>query len=416
MARKGRVSPGDLVRVGKGTPGGEWLRRYWLPLSRDEDLLDIPCAVRILGEDLVLFRDPDGRPGLLGQYCPHRGTSLEYGDIEDGGIRCPYHGWLFDVRGQCLEQPAEPKDSTFYRRVRHLAYPVRELGGLLFAYLGPGGDDPPPLPRYAPLVEPGGQRQLEPVRQLDYNWFNFWENSADPAHLSILHRHSAYGDQTWGNQFFAYQDLPDFEPVETEYGLTIVMRKSGPSPDTECVDEMSLPFPSIIQIGDTEMVHLKLEQAATLRDGGRNTHLLFLTPNDDHHFMIFTVDHYTGPEPNFFAKLAQMRAHEVPRQEVKPYDRREYMPFRGSVRQEDVMTQATQRLLGEREERLATSDRGVIALRKLVQQAVAAAQRGERPKGVLPPEQADRVVRFDSFVGVRPRTAALRTAAARQVG
>src|SRR5262249_45739756 len=230
MARKGRVSPGDLVRVGIGTPGGEWLRRYWLPLSRDEDLLDIPCAIRILGEDLVLFRDPNGRPGLLGQYCPHRGTSLEYGDVEDGGIRCPYHGWLFDVRGQCLEQPAEPKDSTFYRRVRHLAYPVREQGGLVFGYLGPDGDHPPPLPRYAPLHERGGHRQLEPVRLLESNWFTFWETSADPAHLSILHRQSAYGDQTWGNQFFDYHDMPDFDPVETEHGLTIVMRKPGPSP------------------------------------------------------------------------------------------------------------------------------------------------------------------------------------------
>jgi hypothetical protein len=129
--------------------------------------------------------------------------------------------------------------------------------------------------------------------------------------------------------------------------------------------------------------------------------------------MIFTADHYTGPEPGFFARLAQIRAREVPRQEVKPYDRREYMPYRGSVRQEDVMTQATQRLLGEREERLATSDRGVIALRKLVQQAAMAVQRGEPPKGVLRPEEADRLVRFDSFVGVRPRALAPHPAAAR---
>src|SRR5581483_2043781 len=412
MARDGGVWLTDLVRVGKGTPGGEWLRRYWLVVSRAEDLHDVPQAVRILGEDLVLFRDGAGRPGLLGIACPHRGTSLEYGDVEDGGLRCPYHGWLFDVTGQCLEQPAEPKDSTFYQRVRHLAYPVRELGGLLFAYLGPGADQPPPLPRYAPLVEPG-QRQLEPVRHLDYNWFNFWENSADPCHISVLHRFSAYGAQTWGNQFFDYHDMPAFEPVEQDSGLKIVMQKPAPTPDMVFVDEMSLALPSIIQIGDTEFVHLRQEQAATLAGGSHNAHLLFLTPKDDDHFMLFTVDHYTGPEPGFFAKLKAMRAHEVPRQAVKPYDRRKYMPFRGSVRDEDIVTQATQGLLGERSERLASSDRGVIVLRRIVREAVEAVQRGARPRGVLAPDEAERVVRLDTFVGVRPQAAVPQAAPAR---
>jgi phenylpropionate dioxygenase-like ring-hydroxylating dioxygenase large terminal subunit len=412
MVRDTASTLNDLVRVGQGTLGGEWLRRYWLVVSRAEDLYDVPQAVRLLGEDLVLFRDGAGQPGLLGLACPHRGTSLEYGDVEDGGLRCAYHGWLFDITGQCREQPAEPRDSTFYQRVRHLAYPVRELGGLLFAYLGPNGDAPPPLPRYAPLVEPG-QRQIEPPRHLDYNWFNFWENSADPCHISVLHRTSAYGAQTWGNQFFDYHAMPAFEPVEQDYGLTIVMRKPGPTPDTEFVDEMSLALPSIIQIGDTEFVHLRQEQAAALAGGSHNAHLLFLTPTDDDHFTIFTVDNYTGPEPDFFAKLRQMRAHEVPREAVRPYDRRPYMPFRGSVRDEDVVTQATQAPLGARAERLATSDRGVIALRRIAREAAEAAQRGAPPKGVLAPEQADQIVRLDTFVGVRPTAAARQATSAR---
>jgi 5,5'-dehydrodivanillate O-demethylase len=350
----------------------------------------------------VLFRDGSGRAGLLGLHCPHRGTSLEYGDLEPTGIRCPYHAWLFDVGGQCLEQPAEPRGSTFYQRVRHLAYPVREHGGLLFAYLGPQPDCPPPLPRYAALVEPGGQRQVEPARSLDYNWFNFWENSADPCHISVLHRFSGYGEQSWGNRFFDYHDMPAFEPVERDYGLTIVMRKPGPTPDTETVDEMSLALPSTIQIGDTELVHLGLEEVAAA-GGAHNAHLMFLTPNDDDHFMLFTVDHYTGPEPDFFGKLKQIRAREVPREAIKPYDRRKMMPFRGSVRDEDVVTQSTQGLLGERSERLATSDRGVIALRRLAREAAEVVRRGKRPRGVLAPEQADQVVRLDTFVGVRPK-------------
>ena len=156
--RKNRkITDADLARVGPDTPAGQWLRRYWLAISRAEDLKDIPLGVKILGEELVLFRDDRQRLGLLGRHCAHRGSSLEYGDIECGGIRCPYHGWLYDVEGQCLEQPAEPKDSKFHLKVRQLWYPVKELGGLIFAYMGPDRKSPPPLPRYATLVRKDGR-------------------------------------------------------------------------------------------------------------------------------------------------------------------------------------------------------------------------------------------------------------------
>ena len=119
--------------MGPGTPAGNWFRRYWLVVGTAKELLDVPVAVKILGEELVLFRDRGDAIGLLGLYCPHRGASLEYGDIEERGLRCPYHGWLFDVSGRCREMPAEPKDSKFREKVKHNAYPVKELGGLLFA-------------------------------------------------------------------------------------------------------------------------------------------------------------------------------------------------------------------------------------------------------------------------------------------
>ncbi len=395
------VTLADIPRIGPGTAAGEWFRRYWIAVGTARDLYDIPQAVKILGEELVLFRDEYGCLGLLGLHCPHRGTSLEYGDIECGGIRCPYHGWLFDVTGQCLDMPAEPKDSRFPQKVRHLSYPVRELGGLIFAYLGPDRDNPPPLPRYSPLVDRGGQRQIEPVRQCEYNWFNFFENSADPAHICILHRHAGYGEQTWGNQFFSYRDMPEFNFVETDYGLKVVMTKPGPEPGTEFADEMSLALPSVIQVGDTEFVHVKLDQAALMRNGSQCEHFLFLTPNDDDHFMIFTVDYYTGPDPEFFEKLKRMRAQEQPKQEVKEYDRRKYMPFKGNIRQEDIMTQSTQGVLGDRQEQLGASDRGVILFRKIVRDSIAAALRGERPKGVFPSESAEDIVRLNSFAGVR---------------
>jgi phenylpropionate dioxygenase-like ring-hydroxylating dioxygenase large terminal subunit len=394
----------ELAHVGKGTPTGEWFRRHWLAVAVSDDLRDIPRAVRVLGEDLVVFRDGQGRPGLLGLHCPHRDTSLEYADVEASGLRCCYHGWLFDVDGRCLEQPAEPKGSSFHERVRHLAYPVRELGGLVFAYLGPAPEDPPPLPEYAPLASPHGIRQVEPVRHLAYNWFNFFENAPDPDHISVLHRFSAYGDQTWGNRFFQFDDMPSFESTETDYGVKVVMRKQGPLPGTDFVDTMVAAFPSIIQIGDTEYVHVRAEDVSALENGSNNIHILFLTPCDDDSFLVFTVDHYTGPDPLFFEKLKARRAVEGPKLEAKPYDTRAHTPFRGSVRREDVVAQATQRPVGQRDvERLGVSDRGVILLRRVLLEEIEATLLGGRPRAVLAHDAADRRVVFDSFVGVRPR-------------
>src|SRR5438309_3303455 len=137
-----------VTRIGPGTPGGDLMRRYWQPAALAEELpIDgAPIPVRLMGEDLVLFRDQSGQPGLLGIHCSHRGADLSYGRIEDGGLRCLYHGWLYGVTGQCLEQPGEPAGSTFHERVRHTAYPCVEAGGLILTYMGPGA--PPLLPAY----------------------------------------------------------------------------------------------------------------------------------------------------------------------------------------------------------------------------------------------------------------------------
>src|ERR1041384_5195507 len=124
------------------------MRRYWQPVALAEELPGggAPLAVRILGEDLVLFRDDQERIGLVGIHCAHRGTDLSYGRVEDGGLRCLYHGWLFDIHGKCLDQPAEPADRKLGHRIQHLAYPVQEKGGAIWAYLGEG--EPPLLPEF----------------------------------------------------------------------------------------------------------------------------------------------------------------------------------------------------------------------------------------------------------------------------
>jgi phenylpropionate dioxygenase-like ring-hydroxylating dioxygenase large terminal subunit len=139
-----------------------------LVVATTRELRDIPQAVKVLGEELVLFRDEFGKLGLL---------RLEYGDIENGGIRCPYYGRAFKVQGHCLEMPAGPKGSKFPQNVKHLFYAVRESGGLIFAYMGPDQKDAPPLPKYSPLIDRGGQRQIEQVRHCEYDWFNFFARS-----------------------------------------------------------------------------------------------------------------------------------------------------------------------------------------------------------------------------------------------
>src|SRR5918999_2803368 len=145
-----------LTQTGPGTPCGELMRRYWQPVALAEELPlhGAPLKVTILGEDLVLFRDDQNRPGLLGLHCSHRGADLSYGRLEDGGLRCIYHGWLYDVHGRCLEQPGEPAGSTFHERVRQTAYPCVERAGVIFAYLGPG--EPPLLPAFEFLAAPAG--------------------------------------------------------------------------------------------------------------------------------------------------------------------------------------------------------------------------------------------------------------------
>ena len=176
-----------LTRVGPGTPAGEMLRRYWQPLALSEELPPggAPKPVRLLGEDLVLFRDDQGKAGLLEIHCAHRGADLSYGRVEDGGLRCIYHGWLYDVKGQCLDQPGEPDGGHSRENIRQKAYPCHETAGLIFAYLGPG--EPPLLPAYEIFAVPQEYRFASKIYS-ESNYLQANEGNIDPVHLSFLHR------------------------------------------------------------------------------------------------------------------------------------------------------------------------------------------------------------------------------------
>jgi phenylpropionate dioxygenase-like ring-hydroxylating dioxygenase large terminal subunit len=185
----------ELTLVGPGTPMGELMRRYWQPLALADSCTHTPRKIKALGEDLILFRDRKGRPGLLYPRCMHRGTSLYYGRTEEEGIRCCFHGWLFDVQGNVLQQPCEPEGGKHRDRVRQPWYPVQERYGLIFAYMGPL-ERRPVLPRYAAIENLAADERVVAENQGYYgrgpkivpcNWLQFYETNVDQSHISILH-------------------------------------------------------------------------------------------------------------------------------------------------------------------------------------------------------------------------------------
>jgi len=191
-----------LTECGPGTPGGTVLRSYWQPAALTEELAaDRPVVpVTLLGEELVLFRDEADRLGLISRWCPHRGVDLSFGRLEDGGLRCAFHGWLFDVTGACLQTPAEPVQSKFHTRVRIGCYPVVERNGIIWAWMG--GGEAPPLPGFDCLVAP--PEQVFAFKGMwDCNWLQAHEVGIDPAHAAFLHRFTDVDEEAYGLQFRA---------------------------------------------------------------------------------------------------------------------------------------------------------------------------------------------------------------------
>ena len=377
-----------LTRVGAGTPAGELLRRYWQPVAAARELTDEEPIrpVRILGEDLVVFRDTKGSYGLLGKHCPHRRASLAYGRVDDEGIRCAYHGWKFDARGHCLEQPAEPAGSTFKDEIRHTAYPVMKLGGLLFAYLGP--DPAPALPRWDVLAWEHGKRWVQKHSLLECNWLQAMENSVDPAHLFWLHGHTAH----LAKQMDHYEEAHEF--IEFDYG--IMKRRTTPGQtkgDPPRVDQHPLIFPNTLR-------HVQRAKA-----NGRIRHnLQFRMPVDDTHTQVFMVLF----EPS--------ETERCPADEDAPLEFFDMKDEEGRYRLEhvlpqDAMTWETQGPVHDRtKETLGAADIGIIKFRRLLAKEIETVTRGGRPLGLVDAGDEDRIIEFEVInerIGVtRPETQA----------
>src|SRR5262245_35105993 len=178
-----------LCRVGPGTPMGNLLRQYWFPAMPSYELPSPdspPKRLRLLGEDLVAYRDTEGRVGVLAQACPHRGASLFFGRNEEAGLRCVYHGWKFDVTGQCTDMPSEPAESNFKSKIKATAYPARDVNHMVWIYMGPRST-PPPFPTYEILTLPPEQVNEPSIMMEEANWFQNLEGDIDSSHIDYLH-------------------------------------------------------------------------------------------------------------------------------------------------------------------------------------------------------------------------------------
>ena len=223
----------DLVtQTGPGTPMGQMFRSYWMPALLAEELPANECPpvrVKLMSERLLAFRDTDGRYGLIDEFCAHRGVSLWFGRNEECGLRCPYHGWKFDVQGQCLEVPSEPAESGFARKIKLKSYPLVERGGVLWTYMG-DPDKQPPLPEWEFAMVPDGQRFVS-KRLQESNWLQAMEGGIDSSHVSFLHRGDLHNDPLFkgakGNQYNLGDSRPVFEVVESAGGLYIGARRNA---------------------------------------------------------------------------------------------------------------------------------------------------------------------------------------------
>src|SRR5579871_3928214 len=371
-----------LTETGPGTPMGELLRRYWQPVAAAAELDADPVRpVRLLGEDLTLFRDERGRVGLIAARCAHRGISMAYGIPQENGLRCAYHGWTYDTEGHVVDMPFEPMCIPF----RITAYPVQELGGLIFAYLGP--EPRPLLPRWDVLVRSDLNKTFSPTL-LPCNWLQCMDNSLDPSHFEHLHG-------VYGNYVMKKLGLPpmlnparhvkiDFEVFE--YGIYKRRLLEGQSEDTsDWRIGHPILFPNILAQGNDARMSLQ-----------------FRVPVDDTHTtnLIVTATRPTSEEELHPPELRvdPLRRDQFGRIITTYVDRQDEMAW---IEQGPITDRTT--------EHLASSDKGIMLYRKVLIENIEKVQRGEDPMGLVrdpgknqPMIRIERGSQYSGFVaGVR---------------
>ena len=362
-----RQHPNDLLtQVGPGTPCGEYMRRFWQPVLAAHNFTGRPKEVRILGEDLLAFRDGSGKPGLLYPRCMHRGTSLFWGHVEPDGIRCCYHGWKFDVEGNCLEQPCEPEGGLNRAAARQPWYPVKEQYGLVWAYMGPP-DKMPVLPRFDNMELAEGETYYAADNSMGahgdpngppvvpYSWLHMNDNVMDPFHVQVLH--STFSVTQFVKEFEVMPTV-DFEYIDNG----VIYKAYRKLDDGREVDRISTWMaPNIMSVPSVVLAP------------GHSNGLGFSVPVDDTHSRILMAMRLNGDLRSFmrgtgFSQMKKWSEMTVEERQDMPGD------YEAQVGQGPISLHS--------EEHLATSDRGVAMQRRMLERDIRAVMEGGDPTGV----------------------------------
>jgi phthalate 4,5-dioxygenase len=384
-----------LTRVGAGTPMGNMLRRYWMPAVLSEDLPAPDCPpvrVKLLGEELVAFRDSSGRLGLLDEYCPHRLTSLFLGRNEECGLRCVYHGWKFDVDGNCVDMPNEPADSRFKDKIKLLSYPVEEYGGIVWAYMGPP-EKKPELPGHEWLRAPQTHRYVSKTIEFA-NYAQAVEGGIDTAHSSFLHNN----DLTHKKGLRQRDTAPELEVEVTPYGFRYAgLRNIGDEGVYARVYQFVMPF------------HQFRSARVQGVDTRRNTYRVptmrghMWAPRDDHSTMIFNwvyaveedqpltpeyileSEESAGRGPSGESEVRHLTRDNNWGQNREVQRTQTYTGIDGVNNQDLAVQEAMGAIVPRWREHLGSTDKAVIAFRKLMIQAARdLAEKDVDPPGVDP--------------------------------
>jgi phthalate 4,5-dioxygenase len=383
-----------LTRVGPGTPMGNLMRRYWQPALLSSEVPEpdgAPVRVRLLGEDLIAFRDTNGDVGLIDAFCPHRRAPMFFGRNEECGMRCVYHGWKFDRSGECVDMPSEPPDSLFKTKVRIGAYPTSERGGMVWAYLGPA-EFQPPAPDYELLRAPDTHRHVSKTFE-QANWLQALEGGIDTSHSSFVHNQDINNKKLLRNADTA----PHIEVEKTSYGFRYAgIRRLNEVQDYARVYHYVLPAQQL-RGGVTESAGGKKE-VPTL-------HGHLWVPIDDETTFTYNwiysydpaipLDHehaigheiYSGRGPEDYIP----GTYQLKRNRDNDYliDRelqrtKTYTGIKGINTQDYALQEGMGPICDRTHEHLGTSDRAIIAARQLLFEALDAVEHGQAPKGTNP--------------------------------
>jgi phenylpropionate dioxygenase-like ring-hydroxylating dioxygenase large terminal subunit len=373
-----------LTLTGPGTPAGNLFRRYWLPACLSEELPKPECPpvrVKLMGEDLVAFRDRTGRVGLVGEHCPHRGVSLFYGRSEDCGLRCIYHGWLMDADGQVLETPAESEDNTIRNDVRHLAYPTHEVAGVVFAYLGPP-DSMPLFPNYRFAEIPKDHTYVTKSFQ-ECNYLQGLEGECDSAHLSFLHR-ALSGPLVDRTVFTSRKPAYDYE--RTNFGLRLIATRAAED-DGVCVRVSSFVMPVTCWVPAR----------------AREAHIY--VPIDDTHSWRYDLGMLEGPVPEGgggrerfldgnYRKLANRANDYLQDREMQRLE--SFTGMDGLLAQDSCVTETMGPRFDRSKEYLGQSDAGVVAVRNVLLRAIRGLEKGNEPPHIVTDGDANLFTHIDA--------------------